>query len=257
MTHACPLSPVCSFGERNIVRPFVSRICLASGASRLCQRLRAWGTRPRMHAAIAVFVIVLTLSTAHAASVSVVGLFPSRAVVSINGGAPKTMRIGETTEEGVTLIAVQSDGAIFHIDGKRRALRIGEYVGSRQPSAQEAVILKVEQGGHFFADATINGAMIRFMVDTGATTIAISSRDAKRLGINYLNAPVGTVQTANGSRPAWKVKVDTISIGPITMNNVDATVLDGGLATPLLGMSFLSRTTMQQQGDTLIMIKRF
>jgi len=210
-----------------------------------------------MQAAIAAFLMALMLATADAASVSVVGLFPSRAVVSINGGAPKTMRIGEMTEEGVKLIAVQSDSAIFDLDGKLRTIRIGEYVGSRQPSAQEAVILKVAQGGHFYADATVNGGMMRFMVDTGATTIAISVRDAKRLGVNYLNAPVGSVQTANGSRSAWKVKLDTVSIGSITINNVDATVLDGGLATPLLGMSFLSRTTMQQQGDTLIMTKRF
>lgn len=220
-------------------------------------RSRCGGASVGVRAIVATAMTAFSISLAQAASVTVVGLFPSRAVVSINGGEPKTMRIGPTTEEGIRLIDVQSDGAVFSIDGTRRTLRIGEYVGARQPSGNEAVILKVEQGGHFFADATVNGGVIRFMVDTGATMIAISSADAKRLGISYLSAPVGRVQTANGSRSAWKVKLDTISIGPITMNNVDATVLDGGLMTPLLGMSFLSRISMQQQGDTLIMTKRF
>ncbi len=196
-------------------------------------------------------------SGSYAASVTVVGLFPSRAVVSINGGPPKTMTVGQTTAEGVKLLDAQSDNATFDIDGKRQTLRIGQYVGAPQSSGEDKVILKVEQGGHFYANAKVNGGSVRFLVDTGATMIAISTADARRLGISYLSAPTGRVQTANGPRMVWKIKLDTVSIGAITMNNIDATVLDGGLLTPLLGMSFLSRTSMQHEGDTLTMVKRF
>ncbi|MFM9882553.1 MAG: TIGR02281 family clan AA aspartic protease [Burkholderiales bacterium] len=196
-------------------------------------------------------------SVTYAASVAVVGLFPTRAVVSINGGPPKTMRVGQTSAEGIKLLEVQSDGASFDIDGKRQTLRIGEYVGAPQSAGDDKVILKAEQGGHFYANATVNGGTVRFLVDTGATMIAISTIDARRLGISYLSAPTGRVQTANGPRSAWKIKLDTVSIGAITMNNIDATVLDGGLNTPLLGMSFLSRTSIQHEGDTLTMVKRF
>lgn len=196
-------------------------------------------------------------SVSFATSVTVVGLFPTRAVVSINGGPPRTMSIGQTTAEGVKLVEAQSDNATFDVEGKRQTLRIGQYVGAPQTSGDDKVILKVEQGGHFYANAKVNGGSMRFLVDTGATMIAISTLDARRLGVSYLSAPTGRVQTANGVRMAWKVKLDTVSIGSITLNNIDATVLDGGLMTPLLGMSFLSRTSMQHEGDTLTMIKRF
>ncbi|MFN0305294.1 MAG: TIGR02281 family clan AA aspartic protease [Burkholderiales bacterium] len=167
------------------------------------------------------------------------------------------MSIGQTTAEGVKLVEAQSDNATFDVEGKRQTLRIGQYVGAPQTSGDDKVILKVEQGGHFYANAKVNGGSMRFLVDTGATMIAISTLDARRLGVSYLSAPTGRVQTANGVRMAWKVKLDTVSIGSITLNNIDATVLDGGLMTPLLGMSFLSRTSMQHEGDTLTMIKRF
>ncbi len=167
------------------------------------------------------------------------------------------MSIGQTSAEGVKLLEAQSDNATFDIEGKRQTLRIGQYVGGPQSTGDDKVILKVEQGGHFFANAKVNGGSMRFLVDTGATMIAITTIDARRLGVSYLSAPTGRVQTANGARMAWKVKLDTVSIGSITLNNIDAMVLDGGLTTPLLGMSFLARTSMQHEGDTLTMVKRF
>lgn len=220
--------------------------------------LRTPTARSNQLAALLVAIwCALSGAASYANSVNVVGLFQTRAVISINGGAPKTMSIGQSTEDGIKLINVGTDSATFEIDGKRQVLRLGQYVGSTQSVSEEKVVLKVAQGGHFFADAKVNGGAIKFMVDTGATMIAISADDARRLGINYLSAPTGRVSTANGSRTVWKVKLDTVSIGAITLNNIDATVLDGGLTMPLLGNSFLSRTSMQHDGDTLIMMKRF
>lgn len=167
------------------------------------------------------------------------------------------MSIGQGTEDGIKLINVGADSATFEIDGKRQVLRLGQYVGSTQSASEEKVVLKVAEGGHFFADAKVNGGSIKFMVDSGATMIEISATDARRLGIDYLSAPTGRANTADGSRIVWKVKLDTVSIGGIALNNVDVTVLDGGLTMPLLGNSFLSRTSMQHDGDTLIMTKRF
>jgi aspartyl protease family protein len=98
---------------------------------------------------------------------------------------------------------------------------------------------------------------VRFLVDTGATTIALPAADAKRLGINYLKGDQGLVQTANGSASAYRVKLDTVRLGDITLNGVDAVVLEGGLTTPLLGMSFLNRTEMKRDGETMVLTKRF
>jgi aspartyl protease family protein len=87
--------------------------------------------------------------------------------------------------------------------------------------------------------------------------IAISAEEARRLGVRYLNAPQGMVGTANGVAPAYKVKLDTVRIGDITLNGVDAVVLEGGLGINLLGMSFLNRTEMKRDGETMTLIKRF
>jgi aspartyl protease family protein len=203
------------------------------------------------------FCFVLAAPAA-ATDVNVVGLFGAKAVVSINGANPRTLAIGQRSPEGVLLVGVDRDTATFEIDGKRRALKMGQaYASAGTGGGSGSVTLKADGRGHFMADAQVNGGTVRFMVDTGATMIALPATDAKRLGVNYLKGERGLVQTANGAAPAYKVKLDTVRIGDITLNNIDAMVLEGGLAMPLLGMSFLNRTEMRRDGETMVLTKRF
>lgn len=202
-------------------------------------------------------LLLLVAPGASAADLRVVGLSPTRAVISVNGGAPRAIPVGQRTEEGVRLLAIDGDSATFEIDGKRRTLRIGQYVGTANPNATQKVALAASGGGHFIAEGSINGATVRMLVDTGATAIAISTDDARRFGVRYRDAPRGIVNTANGTRSVWRVTLDSVAVGAITINNVEAMVLDGGLTMPLLGMSFLSRTNMQREGETLTLVKRF
>jgi aspartyl protease family protein len=198
---------------------------------------------------------------AAATDVTVVGLSSSRASVSINGGSPRWLAVGQRSPEGVVLISVDrgSESALFEIDGKRRPLRMNQaYVSAGGGSSgNSSVTLKADARGHFIADGQVNGGTVRFMVDTGATAIALPAADAKRLGINYLKGERGLVQTANGSAPAYRVKLDTVRLGDITLNNVEGVVLEGGLTMPLLGMSFLNRTEMKRDGETMVLTKRF
>jgi aspartyl protease family protein len=195
---------------------------------------------------------------AAAAEVNVVGLFGNKAVVSINGGQPRTMSVGQKAPEGVALVAVDRETATFEIDGKRRTLRMGQaYSAPGGGGSGQRTVLKADAGGHFIADGQVNGGSIRFLVDTGATLIALPAADAKRLGLSYLGAPRGSVNTANGAAVAYKVKLDTVRVGEITINNVDAVVLEGGLSVALLGMSFLNRTEMKRDGETMVLLKRF
>ncbi len=212
---------------------------------------------PRLIAHSIVVSLLSMSSFAHALDLRVVGVSPTRAVISINGAAPRAIAIGHKTEEGVRLIAIEGDGATFDIDGKRRTLRIGQYVGTAPADQAQKVVLAASGGGHFIAEGRINGGTVRMLVDTGATAIALSTDDARRLGVRYHDAPRGMVNTANGARGVWKVKLDSVAIGAITISNVEAMILDGGLTMPLLGMSFLSRTNMQREGETLTLIKRF
>jgi aspartyl protease family protein len=196
---------------------------------------------------------------AAATDVTVVGLSSARASVSINGGTPRWLAVGQRSAEGVVLVAVDRESATFEIDGKRRALKMNQaYVAARTGGGgASSVTLKADARGHFIADGQVNGGAVRFLVDTGATTIALPAADAKRLGINYLKGDQGLVQTANGSASAYRVKLDTVRLGDITLNGVDAVVLEGGLTTPLLGMSFLNRTEMKRDGETMVLTKRF
>ena len=197
---------------------------------------------------------------AAATDVTVVGLSSARASVSINGGSPRWLAVGQRSPEGVLLVGVDRETATFEIDGKRRALQMNQaYVAARSAGGggNSSVTLKADARGHFIADGQVNGGTVRFMVDTGATTIALPAAEAKRLGIDYLKGERGLVQTANGSAPAYRVKFDTVRLGDITLNGVEGVVLEGGLQTALLGMSFLNRTEMKREGETMVLTKRF
>lgn len=207
--------------------------------------------------AILTLALLTTGLPALAADVRVVGLFGSKAVVSIDGGAPTTMRIGQRTSYGVRLLAIQGESAIFEIDGQRRALRMGQPYVSRSSGGAPSVSLSADANGHYMANGSVNGSAMRFLVDTGATMVALPAVFARQAGIRYSQAPRGTVQTAGGPTTAYKVKLDTVTIGGVTLNNVDAVVIDRGLNVPLLGMTFLSRMEIQRDGELMVLKKRF
>jgi len=101
--------------------------------------------------------------------------------------------------------------------------------------------LKMDDRGHFVTDARMNGRNVEVLVDTGATTVAINNKTARKLGI-ILNASdfKHAVNTANGQTLAAAATIDSIRIGNVTVNNVQAAVLDDdALQVTLLGMSFL------------------
>jgi aspartyl protease family protein len=214
----------------------------------------------RMRHCIACLPLFLCAVPALATDVNVVGLFPGKAVVSINGGEPRTLREGQKTDEGVVLVTSERGSATFEIDGKRRVLGMGQVYqtarGAR--SAEQAVTLSADARGHFLVDGQVNGASMRFLVDTGATWVALSTADAVRLAIDYRKGQPNLMSTANGVAAAYRVKLDSVRVGDITMNNVDAVVMDGaGPGIALLGMSFLNRMEMRRTGETMVLIKKY
>jgi len=213
----------------------------------------------RLRGADAILTLALLAATlpAHAVDVRVVGLFGSKAVVSIDGGAPTTMRVGQRAPGGVQLLSIEGESAVFEIDGQRRALRLGQPYVSRSSGGSPSVRLSADANGHYMANGAVNGSAMRFLVDTGATMVALPAVFARQAGVRYSNAPRGTVQTAGGPTTAYRVKLDTVSIGGVTVNNVDAVVIDRGLNVPLLGMTFLSRMEIQRDGELMVLKKRF
>ncbi len=203
--------------------------------------------------------LLILCPPAQAIEVSVVALFPDKAVLIVDKGEPRTLRAGETYA-GVKLISSSSEEAVVSIAGKRQRLRIGDGIYSTLsvPNERASVVLVPDRNGHFVTLGSINGASVRFLVDTGATMVSMNLDDARRAGINYLAGERGYSQTANGVAPIYRVKLAKVSLGDITLQNIDGVVHEGSaLPVVLLGMSFLGRLEMRQQGDSLTLTKRY
>jgi aspartyl protease family protein len=206
-------------------------------------------------------VTLLFAVPSFAADINLIGIFGAKATLMVDGGKPRTLAVGETSPEKIRLLSIGIDSAVVEIDGKRETLHLGNQriAAARSSGSAQRVVLTGDSRGHFYTTVVINGASIRFVVDTGATSIAISADDARRANVRYTVAERGFSQTANGVVPFYRVKFDTVTLGDITLNNVDGAVMEGNAlgSYGLLGMSFLSRTEMRRDGDTLTLTKRY
>lgn len=206
-------------------------------------------------ACLALFPAIAAAET----QVSVVGLFTGKAVLVINGGKPRTLAVGQSSPEGVKLIAADSTKAVLEVEGRRKELGMGQgaTVAGKESSAQMA-LLYANQAGHFFGEGYINGGPVKFLVDTGASSIVLNSVDARRLGIDYLTGQTGLAQTAAGAVKAYRVSLNSVRIGGITMYQVEGMVLEGSSPpVALLGMSALNRMEMKRDGIALTLIKKY
>lgn len=212
------------------------------------------------HVSLTALLFLLGAGAAAAADINVIGLTSGKAVVSINGGKPQTMAAGQVSSEGVRLISATTESATFEVGGKRQTLSMGQTIsiGGGAVGAQRATLL-ADNGGHFVTTVEVNGISMRFMVDTGASLVTLSSGDARRAGINFLAGQKAVMQTANGTTPAYRVKLDKVRLGDIELTNVDGVVVEGNVMGELglLGMSFLNRVNMQREGTTMTLTRRF
>jgi aspartyl protease family protein len=219
--------------------------------------------RPR----IGSIVIGLLVSTgATALDVNVVGLFRDKAVVQIEGGALQTLSVGQKTRDNIILLSVDRDGATFDIQGRRVALSIGPARRQTSPAAAAQAsptvaanyaVVPANDRGDLVADGEVNGMPVRFVVDTGATFITLPAREASRLGLDYNNGQKIVMETANGNVSAYRLKLDTVRVGGVAVQNVEAVITEGNsLPIALLGMSFLNRVDIKREGTILTLTKR-
>ena len=208
-------------------------------------------------AAIAFAAASTVTVDAAAARIDVVGVFPGKAVVSVDGGGPRSISVGETVA-GFKLVAVNGEVATFLVDGRRQTVAMGSYVAGTADHGRATAVLGADGSGHYMAAGAVNGAPTRFLVDTGATMVVISAREADRLKLAYKLAPQSVAQTANGRVSYRMVKLDRIKVGDVELQNIEAGVLEGGYDGPnLLGMSFLSRTEVSRDGQSMVLTRRF
>jgi len=198
---------------------------------------------------------------AHSAELALIGVIGNgAAVIAIDGGEPKTIKVGQS-RFGVTLVSLDHERATVEFEGRQRVLFLGQHyrnaAATAAAGAGQSVTLAADPRGHFVTEGAINGKPMRFLVDTGATTVAIPASDALRLGIDYRKGDVGRTRTAGGVVSAYRITFDSIRVGGIEMSGVEGIVIEDGLDMALLGMTFLNRVDLRQEGRTMTLIKRF
>lgn len=214
---------------------------------------------PHMQRALALIALTsaaLLCTPVKAQNVALAGVLGSKALLVVNGAAPKSVGVGET-HQGVKVLAVGKDDAQVEVGGARQMLRLGEApvsVGSR--GGGRKVVLMADGRGHFINSGTINGQPMQYMVDTGASTVAIGRSDADRMGIKYQNGQPVRMSTANGVAQAWRVKLDNIRIGDVEVFGVEAVVTPQAMPFVLLGNSFLGEFQMTRTNDQMVLEKR-
>lgn len=204
-------------------------------------------------------VAALTACPALAAEVNVIGSFGDQAaVLVIDGGAPRVVRVGQTTARGVTVVAIDGDRVTLKVDGQRRVVRLGSEVYSAQGGdGRQSATLAADARGHFVTGGLVNGVPVRFVIDTGATDVALPGSVATRLGIDFRKGQPAVTQTANGRAPAWRITLDRVKVGGIELTDVGAIVIEHGLSMALLGMTFLNRVDMRRDGATMVLTRRY
>ena len=196
---------------------------------------------------------------AMATDVSLVGVAENTAILVIDGGRPKMMRVGQTGPAGVKLLAVTGDEAIVDVDGEQVELRLGDQPYAPSVKVDRASVTLVSTGqGHFITTGTINGASVRLIVDSGASLVSMGPESARRAGIDYLAGEKGYATTANGVATVYRVRLNTVRVGDIVLHNVEAIVHESlDMPMVLLGMSFLGRLNMRREGDLLTLTERY
>lgn len=219
----------------------------------------------RLLPAACLLALAAAWGTVHAQSVALQGVLGSTRVVLVVDGTPKTMAVGETFK-GVKLLSAANGEALVEAGGRQLTLRMGETPGGmasgRPVDAGAAVmssgriVLYANPGGHFLAPGQVNGQPVTFMVDTGATTIAMGLDDAKRIGVDHRAGQPVQVRTANGQTIGWRVRLAKIRVGEVELYDQEAVVSEQPMPYLLLGNSVLNRFTMRRDHEQMVLERR-
>lgn len=199
-------------------------------------------------------VSAMPLLTYAVDKIEVLGLSKGKALVNIDG-KQHMLLVGQLSPEGVRLIKATANEAELEVQGKRDIYRLGQQISANfTPAAETITRITRNRYGMYTTDGTVNGRTVNFLVDTGATVIAMNSLEAKRLGIDYKRGKPMNMNTAGGIAPAFGVHLSSVKVGAIELRNIDAVVMEGTAPEMLLlGMSFLGRLNIQHEGQLLVL----
>jgi aspartyl protease family protein len=208
------------------------------------------------------FIIFSTASPAavQGGKIEIAGLLGEKAVLIING-RQQILEIGETTQ-GIKLVAVAAEGVTLEIDGRQDYYPLGSMQVGTSYSVNAKTserIYRDQSSGMFRTMGSINGYPVNFLVDTGASIVAMNSNEAERLGIRYLlDGRPTMVSTASGNVEAYNIRLENVAVGQIKLTNIDAVVIEGSHPTEiLLGMSFLGRLNVKNENEVMMLETKY
>lgn len=206
--------------------------------------------------------LIILLNTSSAWSdvlnIVVVGLFRDQAVIEINH-VQRSLKVGEQSPEGIILISADSQGAVLEKNGIQKDYLLGTQISADfSPPVAQTVVSLWPTNGMYQTAGSVNGYSVDFLVDTGASAIALNAATADRLGLDFRSGKRIGVKTASGISSAYNVMLDSVQVGEITLHNIRAMVLDGKEPErALLGMTFLSQLEIQRKDQRMDLKKRF
>jgi aspartyl protease family protein len=216
-------------------------------------------TRSRLIAGAALLGALSLAGAARAQSVAFSGMLGDKALLVIDG-QPRGVAVGATVA-GVKLLRI--DGALAQVEagGKTQTLRLGGgAVVAGDPrgggGGGSRIVLPVGLGGHYTGLGSINGHPVHFVVDTGATTIAMGADVATQLGLDPRNSTAGAAMTANGAVATRMITLNSVRVGEVVIYNVQAMVVPQAMPEVLLGNSFLSHFQLHSESSSLVLDKK-
>jgi aspartyl protease family protein len=169
------------------------------------------------------------------------------------------LKVGQTSKAGVTLLAATPIGATVRYRDAVYDLDLSTRVaGSFAKPKEDVVRISRDDLGQYRMRGSIHDQPVNFLVDTGASVVAMSEVHASMLGLNYQAGQKGFVQTAQGNANAFFVMLDKVTLGNITQHKVRATVIEGTYPVDvLLGMSFLKGVKLQDNAGVLTLTAKY
>ena len=185
--------------------------------------------------------------------IEIQALMPGMVVLLIDGDRT-TLKTGDE-QRGIKLISSTTTSAMLEVDGEQGTYQMGTTV-STNFKQREMITERVvsDNYGMFREHGSINGQSVKFLIDTGASSVAMSAKQARKLGILYRIDGVETrASTASGTAKAWAIKFKSVRLGKLVERNVQGMVVDGDYPRQvLLGMTFLNRMKVEKENNMMI-----
>ena len=203
-------------------------------------------------------LLILSMPVWAAPPVEVTGLFKNQAIVRLHG-KNQHLKVGETSPDGITLVSATALAATVKYRGETYHLSLTDHVaGSFKETELARISIPADNRGQYRIKGSINGQFVGFLVDTGASVVALSAPQAQALGLNYRSGEKGVVETAQGRTDSYFLILDEVNVGGINIRNVRAAVIDGNFPSEvLLGMTYLRKVELRENNEVMTLTAKY